>query len=65
MPVGPPMALKGDGRLFEAETSRTIIYVSQRVASDSAFPFGHRDKLSITIDADNGRLIIERADEES
>lgn len=57
----PSMVLEGHGRLFEAESSRTLIYVSQKVASDSTFPFEHGDKLNVRIEPDAQRLIIEPA----
>lgn len=54
------MSLEGDGRLLEPEGSRTLIYVSQKVASDSAFPFEAGEKLRITIDSEGERLIVEK-----
>lgn len=58
------MTLEAHGRLLHPESSRTLIYVSQKVASDSAFPFEAGDKLRIRIDPDEDRLIVERAAEE-
>lgn len=58
------MTLEAHGRLLHPESSRTLIYVSQKVASDSAFPFEAGDKLRIRIDPDENRLIVERADED-
>lgn len=55
------MSLSGLGRLHNVEKSRTLIYVSQTVANDSAFPFENKDELRITIDQKEGRLIIEKA----
>lgn len=55
------MALTGKGRLHNAERSRTLIYISQIVANDSAFPFGDKEELTIRIDTKNSRLIIEKA----
>jgi hypothetical protein len=54
------MALRGSGRLIQAEKSRTLIYVSQKVVSDSAFPFTPGDALTIRIDGK--RLIVEVAE---
>ena len=54
------MALSGKGRLIKAEKSRTLLYISARVASDSAFPFSAGEELVVTIDKDNSRLIVER-----
>lgn len=56
------MVLEGHGRLQQSEASRTLIYVSQKVASDSAFPFEAGQKLVVRIDQQRGRLIIEAAD---
>lgn len=58
------MVLEGDGRLLEPEASRTLIYVSQKIASDSAFPFESGQALRVRIDPDNQRLIIEAAENE-
>lgn len=55
------MSLAGPGRLHNIEKSRTLIYVSQTVANDSAFPFEDKDELVITIDQKAGRLVIEKA----
>lgn len=57
------MTLTGPGRFGEYERSRALIYVSQDVVKDSAFPFEHGDELRITIDSEKDQLIIERADE--
>lgn len=54
------MSLKGSARLIQAEKSRTLLYISQRVAADSAFPFLPGEPLTVTIDADNERLVVER-----
>ena len=53
------MALEGSGKVHSPEASRTIIYVSQRVASDSAFPFKPGDELTVRIEGK--RLVIEKA----
>lgn len=55
------MSLSGTARLIQAEKSRTLLYLSQRVAADSAFPFKPGDALTVSIDPKNQRLIIERA----
>lgn len=57
------MALQGPGKLIRVETSRTIIYISQRVATDSQFPFRASDPLWIRIDKGGRRLTIEKASE--
>lgn len=54
------MPLIGSGRLLQAEASRTLIYVSQKLVGDSAFPFQPGDKLDIRIDPVGKQLIIER-----
>lgn len=56
------MALEGDGRLHHTEKSRTLIYVSQKLASDSQFPFEHKEPLKIRIDPEKERLIIEKTE---
>ena len=53
------MALQGGGRLLQSEASRTLIYVSQKVASDSAWPFKAGDELCIRIVKDH--IVVERA----
>lgn len=50
------MVLEGHGRYFQSEASRTVIYVSQRIARDSAWPFRPGQRLDIKIDGD--RLIV-------
>lgn len=53
------MPLEGPGKLLHMESHRILIYVSRRLALDSAFPFKRGDDLLIRIE--DGRLIIERA----
>ena len=55
------MALEGKGRFLKSESSRSLIYVSQKVAQDSAFPFKPGQELVIRIDERRGRLIVEAA----
>lgn len=50
------MTLEGNGRYFQSEASRTVIYVSQRIAKDSAWPFTPGQQLHIKIDGD--KLIV-------
>jgi hypothetical protein len=52
------MTLVGAGRLHQSETSRTLIYVSQRLVRDSKFPFRDGDELEIRIQGDH--LIVRR-----
>lgn len=59
--ITPAMALEGKGRLHQSEASRTLVYISQKVANDSAFPFASGDELVVRIDANKGRLVIEKA----
>jgi len=54
------MALEGSGRLLKVKSSRTLIYVSQKVAGDSAFPFAAGDELVIRIRAKG--LMIQKAE---
>lgn len=56
------MTLEGNGRYFQSEASRTVIYVSQRIAKDSAWPFSPGQSLKIRIDGD--RLIVENGEDE-
>lgn len=57
------MALDGPGRFVSYEKSRTLIYISKKIADASAFPFEAGDQLVVHIDADDGRLIIEKAEQ--
>jgi hypothetical protein len=52
------MTLVGEGRLHQSESSRTLIYISQRLVRDSKFPFRHGDELEIRIQDDH--LVIRR-----
>lgn len=53
------MALEGKGRFLQTEGSRSLIYVSQKVAQDSAFPFEPSQELVVRIE--KNRLVIESA----
>lgn len=55
------MVLEGDGRFTKPTAIRSMIYVSQKVATDSAFPFVEGQKLRIRIDRKGRRLIVEAA----
>lgn len=55
------MVLEGPARLTHYEGSRTMIYISAKVANDSAFPFEKGEELWVTIDTKGKRLVIERA----
>jgi hypothetical protein len=57
----PFMVLAGPGRFLKSESSRSLIYVSQKVAQDSAFPFAPGAELIIRIDARRKSLTIELA----
>lgn len=52
------MVLEGPGRLERPEASRTRIYISTKVAEDSAFPFKPGDRLVVRIDGK--RLVVEK-----
>lgn len=52
------MALEGSGRFVSYEKSRTLIYISKKVADDSAFPFKAGDDVVVKIDGKT--LVIER-----
>ncbi len=56
------MSLEGPGRVLVPEKGKTLLYVGQDVAKDSAWPFKAGDHLRITIDAAHARIIIEKAD---
>lgn len=55
------MALEGNGRYVAYEKSRRLVYISAKVADDSAFPFEPGDQLVVRIDPDGQRLVIEKA----
>ena len=59
--------ISGQGRLINRRTKtagkeydRFFIYVPAEVARDGLFPFKEGEKLIITVDAENKRLIIEK-----
>lgn len=54
------MALEGKGRFLQSEGSRSLIYISQKVAQDSTFPFGPGDELIVRIDPGHNRIIVEK-----
>jgi hypothetical protein len=53
------MTLEAKGRLLESGPSRTVVYVSQEVASDSQFPFERGQDLWLRIEPEEGRLVVE------
>lgn len=53
------MASEGPGRFVSYEKSRTLIYISKKVADDSAFPFRPGEELWVKIDGK--RVVIEKA----
>lgn len=64
--------ISGQGKLINRRTKtagkeydRFFIYVPAEVARDGLFPFKEGEKLMITVDADNKRLIIEKSAPES
>jgi len=61
------MVREGTGRIVIRETKtknkkykKTWIYVPSQVANDTAFPFKHREEVTIKIDTRKKRLIIEK-----
>jgi hypothetical protein len=56
------MALEGNGRIYEYQEGKVVIYVPARVHGDSAFPFRPGQPVRVRIDPRGNRLIIERAD---
>ena len=55
------MALEGSARYVRYERSRTLVYISKKVADDSAFPFDAGDELVVRIDPRLKRVILERS----
>jgi hypothetical protein len=60
--------ISGQGKLINRRTKtagkeydRFFIYVPAGVARDGLFPFKEGEKLTITVDAGNKRLIIEKS----
>ena len=54
------MALTGLGRIMQVEKGRTLVYVSRKLAGDSAFPFQPGERVLLTIDPKGRRLVVER-----
>lgn len=54
------MSLTGYGRIRREEGDRTLIYVQQPVARDSAWPFSHRERVRVSIEVKKQRVIVER-----
>ncbi len=59
--------ISGQGKLINRRTKtagkeydRFFIYVPTEVARDGLFPFKEGDKLTITVDVKNKRLVIEK-----
>lgn len=52
------MALEGTGRYVSYEKSRTLIYISKKVADDSAFPFKPGEELWVRIEGK--KVVIEK-----
>jgi hypothetical protein len=55
------VVLEGKARIIQSEASRTVIRLSQEIVKDSQFPFQSGEDLTVRIDTENQRLIIERA----
>lgn len=55
-----PMPLEGTGKFYRFSKSRSVIQVSQVVAADSQWPFEEKEALTVRIDPENERVIIER-----
>lgn len=61
------LVLKGKGRLINRPTKtggkkydKFFIYIPTDVAKDSSFPFEKGDKITVEIQPDKDRLLIER-----
>lgn len=46
------------------ERSRTLLYIPQGIARDSAFPFESGERVIVTIDRMNKRLVVEPVTDE-
>ncbi|HEX2066258.1 MAG TPA: hypothetical protein VHI93_05530 [Candidatus Thermoplasmatota archaeon] len=55
------MVLEGKARIIQSEASRTVIRLSQEIVKDSQFPFKPGDDLTVRIDPDGKRLVLEKA----
>lgn len=60
--------ISGQGKMINRRTKtagkeydRFFIYVPTEVARDGLFPFKEGDKLTIIVDTDNKRLIVEKS----
>lgn len=54
------MSLTGSGRVLQVEKGRTLLYVSQLVAKDSAWPFKAGETVALTLDPKHKRLVVEK-----
>lgn len=59
------MPLSGLGRVMQVEDNRTLLYISQRVATDSAWPFRPGERVIVRIEADKQRIVVEKTPESS
>lgn len=55
------MALLGTGRFYKFEKSRSFIHVAQVLVRDSQWPFEDGEPLRVTVDAEKGRVVVEKA----
>ena len=55
------MSLEGSGRIVQMSQGGTKhMSIPSIVATDSSFPFETGERVKITIDVDNNRLIVEK-----
>lgn len=66
--MGKPTVLEGKGKFVNRRTvtankeyDRFFIYVPVEVARDSAFPFKTNEVVTVKIDAEKKRLLVEKA----
>jgi hypothetical protein len=54
------MPLEGRGRFMQVEKGRTLLYVSRKLVTDSAWPFKPKESVTLTVDPKGKRLIVRR-----
>lgn len=55
------MAITGSGKIIRVSSARTrFVSIPSVIVSDSLFPFETGEKVKISIDAENQRLIVEK-----
>lgn len=54
------MPLKARGRFMQVEKGRTLLYISRKLAGDSAWPFKPKERVGLILDPKGKRLIVKR-----